>query len=81
MLIIYFILFFRIKQVTQKRISGYIKKDKVTRVGATIDPPRRAAEYRRDGLKGQMNFAKTKDMKKAEQRLLDQCGKKYTEVK
>ncbi len=42
-------------------------------MGATIDPDRRYKEHKRDGKRGTFNFADTKNMKRAEQSLLDVC--------
>ena len=59
------------KKVTQKELSKLASKGDYT--GRTIDPARRHKEHQRDGLDGTMYFAKTENMKKAENRLLEKC--------
>ena len=58
-------------KVTQKELSKLASKGDYT--GTTIDPARRHKEHQRDGHKGVMYFAKTQNMKKAENRLLKKC--------
>lgn len=43
------------------------------RVGSTVDPERRRKEYVREGYTGEMQYAKTTDMRRAEDRLLSTC--------
>ena len=43
------------------------------RVGATDDPNRRANEHEREGYSGQMYYFKTENMRKAEDKLLEQA--------
>ena len=59
-----------IKEVKQEVIFDMIEKPGVVRGGCTIDPYRRKAEYEREGYIGTMYIATTKNMKKAEDRLL-----------
>ena len=58
---------------TQKEIKEYIQEGKIERVGATIDAERRCKEYERDGYRGTMLYAHTKNMKKTENTLLGNC--------
>ena len=46
----------------------------VARVGATEDPSQRAGQYAREGYSGEMYQSKTQNMRKAEDRLLQQAG-------
>jgi len=49
------------------------------RSGATIDPDRRAAEYGREGYRGDMYVARTTNTMKAEDRLLEQSNTRYND--
>jgi len=42
----------------------------VIRIGATVDPETRAYQYYRDGYRGEMYYAETTNMKRAENLLL-----------
>ena len=46
----------------------------VARVGATENPGERAQQYAREGYSGQMYQSRTQNMRKAEDRLLQQGG-------
>ena len=46
----------------------------VARVGATENPQQRADQYAREGYSGQMYQFRTQNMRKAEDRLLQQAG-------
>jgi hypothetical protein len=61
------------KDESQEYLIEKIKQGKIDRVGATVDPDRRLGEYRREGYRGTMVFAKTENMKKAENRILEAC--------
>lgn len=65
--------FSRLFKSTHKEIKAYIQEGKIERVGATIDAERRHKEYERDGYKGMMLYAYTKNMKKTENTLLGTC--------
>jgi hypothetical protein len=56
---------------TQKEIEKDAKKNGSIRVGVTDDPKRRAREYEQEGYQGTMEIARTSNMRKAENRLLD----------
>ena len=58
---------------TQKELKQHVRSDEVDRVGATKDPNRRLGEYQREGYSGTMTFAETKNMKRAENVLLEEC--------
>ena len=58
-------------KVTQKELFKLASKGDYT--GTTIDPARRQGEHKRDGHEGAMYYAKTQNMKKAENRLLKKC--------
>ena len=51
------------------------------RCGATIDPERRINEYAREGYRGRMYCAETKNMRTAENRLLHTFNFKYNKQK
>ena len=62
-------------KVTQKELNEIIvaRELDAERVGATVDPKRRAREYTRKRYRGVMYYAETKNMKQAEGRLLASC--------
>ena len=51
------------------------------RCGATIDPKRRNNEYAREGYRGTMYYAETKNMRTAENRLLHNFDFEYNKQK
>ena len=58
---------------TQEKLIQLIKSGQVVRVGATTDPGRRFGEYKPDYPGHTITFAKTSNMKMAENKLLDAC--------
>ena len=61
-------------KVTQKQLARKASQPYAIRKGATVDPPRRVGEYRHQGFKGKMYAAPTKNMMKAEDKLLKNPG-------
>ena len=64
-----------IVEVTQKELHEIVGERGAIRVGATVDPDRRANGYESDGYAGTMYVAKTENMMKAEDRLLKEARK------
>lgn len=64
-----------IEMVSQKDLLNILKdyKNDIIRVGAAINPRNRSKQYERDGYSGKMFYAKTTNMKKAENTLLSNC--------
>lgn len=61
-----------IVQVSQKDLHDMIENEThVIRVGATTDVDQRASQYEREGYSGIMYFARTENMKRAEDKLLE----------
>ena len=59
---------------TQYNLFQQAEKTNNVRVGSTIDVYRRAGEHEREGYSGTMYYAKTENMMKAEDRLLEYPG-------
>ena len=62
------------KVATFKELHQIAAQSGVIRVGATNDPNRRANQYEREGYSGQMYYFKTENMRKAEDKLLEQAA-------
>ncbi len=62
-----------VQEVTQAQLQIKAQLPNAPRVGATKDPQRRAGEYGREGYTGTMFYARTENMKQAENRLLQDC--------
>ena len=60
----------QIKRTTQAALRKEIAKSGAIRVGSTVDIRARANQYQQEGYTGTMSFAPTKNMKKAENKLL-----------
>lgn len=60
-----------ITKVSQSDLAKIANQRGAIRAGSTIDPVRRAGEYGREGYRGEMYAARTTNMKKAEDRLLE----------
>ena len=61
----------RLIEVTQEKLFSYA--DRGQYAGITKDPDRRCDEHEREGYNGVMYYAKTRNMKIAEEKLLEQC--------
>ena len=61
------------KKVTLRELKEMSRELDDERVGATVDPKRRAGEYTRKGYRGVMYYAETQNMKQAEGSLLASC--------
>ena len=64
---------YSLEDETQEYLKEMIERGQIIRVGATTDPERRRKEYQREGYRGTMICAKTQNMKKAENKLLEAC--------
>lgn len=53
--------------------------DRGIRAGSTNNPNRRKGEYAREGYRGKMYYARTKNMKTAETKLLSQHNFKHNQ--
>ena len=60
--------------ITQRELFEKHQEPGIIRVGATNNPERRKNEYRRKRFIGTMYFAYTRNMKRLENRLLDDCN-------
>ena len=58
------------KQVSAKTLHKVASGKGAVRSGSTVDVQRRAGEYQAEGYSGTMYYAKTQNMKTAEDRLL-----------
>ena len=58
------------KRTTQREIKKEMAKYGAIRVGSTIDVKARARQYEQEGYVGEMLYAPTENMKKAENKLL-----------
>ena len=56
--------------VSQAKLHKIAEQKGSIRAGSTIDPVRRAGEYSRDGYAGKMYASRTKNMMKAEDKIL-----------
>ena len=63
-----------LQKVTQKVIYERVKEPGVICAGSTIDLEHHKAEYEREGYEGTMYYTETKNMKKAEGKLLASCA-------
>ena len=61
-----------VEVATQKELHAKLSQG--SRTGSTIDPKRRAGEYRREGWTGTMYYCKTSNMRFAEDKLLKACN-------
>lgn len=61
----------RLREVTQEELFSYA--DRGQYAGITKDPERRCGEHEREGYSGIMFYAKTENMKRAENKLFEQC--------
>ncbi len=61
------------QEVTQAQLHRKKILPNAPRVGSTKDPQRRAGKYGQEGYTGTMFYARTKNMKQAENRLLQDC--------
>ena len=65
--------------LTQSELHEIIQEYGAIRTGATVDVDRRRDEYEEDGYSGTMFFAETRNMKFAEDRLLEIRVPRYNE--
>ena len=61
-------------KVTQKQLAHIASQPYAIRKGATVNPPSRAAQYSHEGYRGVMYEAPTQNMKRAENKLLENPG-------
>ena len=62
------------KSVSFRELQKIAAGNYVARVGATEDPKQRAGQYASQGYSGEMYQFKTQNMRKAEDKLLQQAG-------
>jgi len=72
----------KIVKVTQTKLKRIAPKNGSIRVGATVNPSQRASAYKYDGYGGTMYIARTRNMKQAENHLLDSArGARYNRMR
>jgi len=67
----------RIRKIraTQEKVRKTAKRQSIARVGATANPKGRANSYQHEGYRGVMYIAPTRNMMKAEDKLLRTPGR------